>query len=112
MARQPRIVSPDAPPVPIIEDPHKVELARAELMTASQRMKRKLAAEPMVKVNGNPMFKQYIGKEYTYLFNDIPVTIRFDGRDYFYPKSIAENLVQKLNAIAVSNTPVDTLEKI
>jgi len=107
-----RQVPQDAPPVPVVEDVRKLDVAKTELETASKQMKRRLAKEPMVKVNGNPMFAAFIGKEYTYLFNDIPVTIRFDGRDYFYPKSIAENLSQKLKDIAVANTPVDLSERI
>jgi len=107
-----RTVSKDAPPVPVVEDISKVQVAQRELETASQRMRRQLFNEPQVKVNGNPMFKSYLGKEYTYMFNNIEVTIRFDGKDYFYPKSIAENLTSKLAEIAVANTPVDTYEKI
>ena len=107
-----RNLTNDALPVPEVDDGTKIEIAKRDLESASKKMKRQLMKEPMVKVNGNPMYRPFLGKEYTYMFNDISVTIKFDGNDYFYPKSIANNLNQKLAKIAVSNTPTDINEKI
>ena len=64
----------------------------------------KLKKEKFVEVNGNTMFKAYLGDFYTYLFNGVPVTIRFNGTNQKFRKSIAADLTKRLNEIANSKT--------
>lgn len=63
----------------------------------------KIKSEPMVAVFGNPMYAKYFGNVYSFDFQDYPVTIQFDGKTYFYHKTIAEMLQNKLNAAAMSH---------
>lgn len=69
--------------------------------------------EPKVKVYGSQIYVPSCGDVYTFTFNGFPVSIKFDGTWQEYPETIANMLIKKLDAIAVSNTPVrKTNEKI
>ena len=65
----------------------------------------KIKSEPMVAVYGNPLYATYLGDAYSFDYQDFPVTIRFDGKNYFYHKTIAEILQKKLDAAARANAP-------
>lgn len=65
----------------------------------------KLKNEPKVKVHGNVLFKEFLGDVYTFLYQDNPVTIKFDGTWQEYPETIATILMDKLDAAANTNTP-------
>ena len=78
---------------------------------SAERM-RKLAAEPRVEVYGNPLYEEFLGSSYSFLFNDIPVVITFDGQTYRYPKTIAELLQKKLDAAARANTAKKVSENV
>lgn len=65
----------------------------------------KLNSEPRVKVYGNPLYKTYLGDVYTFNYQDFPVTIVFDGKYHEYPQTIAELLMEKLDAAALSHIP-------
>lgn len=64
----------------------------------------KLKAEPKVKVWGNTLYKDFLGDVYTFLYQDYPVTIKFDGTWQEYPETIATILTKKLDAAADANT--------
>lgn len=64
---------------------------------------KKLEAEPKVLVYGNPLYKQYLGEVYSFLYNGNPVSIRFDGTSQPFPKTIAELIQTKLDAAANAN---------
>lgn len=66
-----------------------------------------LRNEPKVKVWGNVLYKEFLGDVYTFLYQDNPVTIKFDGTWQEYPATIAELLTKKLDAAANANTPKD-----
>ena len=65
----------------------------------------KIKSEPMVAVYGNPLYATYLGDVYSFDYQDFPVTIKFDGKNYYYHKTIAEILQKKLDASAMSNVP-------
>ena len=64
----------------------------------------RLKKEPKVKVYGNEIFQDQLGEVYTFLFNGLPVTIKFDGTYQAYPESVAKLLENKLSEIAKANT--------
>lgn len=64
----------------------------------------KLKKEKFVEIVGSTMYKAYLGDFYTYLFNGVPVTIRFNGTAQKFRKSIAEDLNKRLNEIANSKS--------
>lgn len=64
----------------------------------------KLAKEPKVMVYGNPLYKTFLGDVYSFLYQGNPVTIKFDGTEQPFPKTIAKLLQKKLDASANANT--------
>jgi len=63
-----------------------------------------LSKEKKVGVVGLEVYAQYLGTTYTFLLNGIPVSIKLNGTEQFYPESVATLLKNKLNAIGRSNT--------
>jgi hypothetical protein len=72
----------------------------------------KLKAEPRVKVLGMESFQNQLGEVYTFLYNGMPVTIKFDGTYQEYPESVAKLLESKLSEIARANVRRNTNVKI
>lgn len=77
----------------------------------AKRMK-KLSEEPKVEVYGNPLYEEFLGSTYSFLYNDYPVFITFDGKMYKYPKTIANLLQKKLDAAARANTAKKVSENV
>ncbi len=67
--------------------------------------------EKKVKVYGSPIYVPPCGDIYTFTFNGLTVSIKFDGTWQEYPETIAKMLIKKLDAIAVSNTPIKKLDQ-
>lgn len=75
-----------------------------KVSTPEQTRIERLKKEPKVKVYGNEIFQDQLGEVYTFLFNGLPVTIKFDGTYQAYPESVAKLLENKLSEIAKANT--------
>jgi hypothetical protein len=73
-------------------------------LTPEETRVQKLKKEPRVKVYGNEIFQDQLGEVYTFLYNALPVTIKFDGSYQEYPESVAKLLESKLSEIAKANT--------
>ena len=74
---------------------------------------KKYLAEPKETVLGSKIYVPYLGTVLTFTYNGFPVSIRFDGTNQEFPKTIARMLRKKLDEIAISNAPVSrTNEKI
>jgi CTP:phosphocholine cytidylyltransferase-like protein len=68
---------------------------------------RKLQKEQLVEVYGSTVYKKNLGDYFTFLINGYSVTIYFNGTYQKYPASIAKLLQKKLDAIAVSVSPIN-----
>jgi hypothetical protein len=77
---------------------------KKKILSPEQNRITKLKNEPKVKVYGNEIFQNQLGEVYTFLFNGLPVTIKFDGSYQEYPESVAKLLESKLSEIAKANT--------
>lgn len=73
-------------------------------LTPEESRVQKLKKEPRVKVYGNEIFQDQLGEVYTFLYNGLPVTIKFNGSYQEYPESVANLLESKLSEIAKANT--------
>jgi len=71
-----------------------------------------LFKEPKEVVNASPMYKEYLGDGYSFSYQDYPVTVLFDGKDHYYPATIARLIKAKLASAAESNTPIVKSESI
>lgn len=87
-----------------LSDKSTKALATDNTVLAKDRKKAiKLAKEEKVGIYGNPLYKQFLGDVYSFLYQGNPVTIKFDGTTQFFPKTIAELLQKKLDASANAN---------
>ena len=50
------------------------------------------------------IFAQYFGPVYTFLFNTIPVTVKFDGTTQKFPRFIAEEINRRIKEVSEANT--------
>lgn len=66
--------------------------------------------DEVVKFRGDKLYAQYFGKEYTFLYNAIPVTIKFDGSVQEFPKFIYDKIMEKIHEVSESNTPKVEIE--
>lgn len=66
--------------------------------------------DEVVKFRGDKLYAQYFGKEYTFLYNAIPVTIKFDGTVQEFPKFIYDKIMEKIHEVSESNTPKVEIE--
>ena len=56
---------------------------------------------------GQKIFADIFGSTYTFLYNTIPVTVKFDGSTQYFPKFVYDFLMKKINAVSDSNTNHD-----
>lgn len=75
------------------------------MRTYSQRMLSRFKGERQVKVLCPRAYALYFGTTYTALFNTIPVTVVFDGKEHEYPESVANWLQAKFLRVGDSNIP-------
>ena len=73
-------------------------------------MLQKCKSDEVVKFRGDKIYAPYFGKVYTFLYNAIPVTVRFDGSTQEFPKFIYEKIMEKIHEVSESNTPKVQIE--
>lgn len=73
-------------------------------------MLNKCKSDEVVKFRGDKLYAQYFGKVYTFLYNAIPVTIKFDGSVQEFPKFIYDKIMEKIHEVSESNTPKIQIE--
>lgn len=66
--------------------------------------------DEVVKFRGDKIYAPYFGKVYTFLYNAVPVTIRFDGSIQEFPKFIYDKIMEKIHEVSESNTPKVDIE--
>lgn len=70
----------------------------------------KCKSDEVVEFRGDKIYAPYFGKVYTFLYNAIPVTIRFDGSVQKFPKFIYDKIMEKIHEVSESNTPKVQIE--
>lgn len=61
--------------------------------------------EPQEPVYASEAYAPYFGTVWTVLFNLIPITVKFDGTEQMYPKSVARFLRKKIAKTTKVNIP-------
>lgn len=61
--------------------------------------------EPLEPVYASEAYALYFGTVWTILFDLIPITVRFDGSEQMYPKSVARFLRKKIAKTTKVNIP-------
>lgn len=86
------------------------EAERTYIKEKMNYMLNKCKNDEVVKFRGDKLYAQYFGKEYTFLYNAIPVTIKFDGTVQEFPKFIYDKIMEKIHEVSESNTPKVEIE--
>lgn len=86
------------------------EAERTYIKEKMNYMLNKCKKDEVVKFRGDKLYAQYFGKEYTFLYNAIPVTIKFDGSVQEFPKFIYDKIMEKIHEVSESNTPKVEIE--
>lgn len=73
-------------------------------------MLNKCKNDRVVKFRGDKVYAQYFGKVYTFLYNAVPVTIRFDGSEQEFPEFIYNKIQEKIHEVSEANTPKVVIE--
>ena len=91
----------------------ELSVKEAEKVYIHEKMKfmlDKCKSDEVVEFRGDKIYAPYFGKEYTFLYNAIPVTIKFDGSAQKFPKFIYEKIMEKIHEVSESNTPKVEIE--
>lgn len=86
------------------------EAERVYIREKMQYMLDKCKNDEVVKFRGDKIYAPFFGKVYTFLYNAIPVTVRFDGSVQEFPKFIYDKIMEKIHEVSESNTPKVQIE--
>ena len=80
------------------------EAEKTYIIEKKKYMLNKCKQDDVVEFVGQKIFANYFGPVYTFLFNTIPVTVKFDGSKQKFPRFIYNRLMEKINEVSESNT--------
>lgn len=88
------------------------ELAQREadktyILEKKRHMLNRAKNDEKVPFVGQKIFADIFGSTYTFLYNTIPVTVKFDGTTQYLPKFVYDFLMKKINKVSESNTNKD-----
>ena len=86
------------------------EAERVYIREKMQYMLDKCKNDEVVKFRGDKIYAPFFGKVYTFLYNAIPVTVKFDGSVQEFPKFIYDKIMEKIHEVSESNTPKVQIE--
>lgn len=96
-----------------IDANNELSASEAEKTYIKEKMKfmlDKCKNDEVVEFRGDKIYAQYFGKVYSFLYNGIPVTIRFDGSTQKFPRFIYDKIMEKIHDVSESNTPKVQIE--
>ena len=89
----------------------KLEITACELNNSSKcKGLDKCKNDEVMKFRGDKIYAPFFGKVYTFLYNAIPVTVKFDGSVQEFPKFIYDKIMEKIHEVSESNTPKVEIE--
>lgn len=80
------------------------EAEKTYIIEKKKFMLNKCKEDEVVEFVGLKLYANYFGPVYTFLYNGIPVTVKFDGSKQFFPRFIYEKVMQKINEVSDANT--------
>ena len=80
--------------------------AEKEYALAKRRyMLNKCKNDRIVTITPSKLYSNIFGSTYSFFYNGIPVTVKFDGTPQQFPAFIAEKIQEKILKTAEANTP-------
>lgn len=86
------------------------EAEKTYILEKKKFMLNKCKSDDVVEFVGQKIFANYFGPVYTFLYNTIPVTVKFDGSKQKFPRFIYNRLMEKINEVSDSNTNIVDIE--
>lgn len=86
------------------------EAEKTYILEKKKHMLTRCKNDRVVKFTGQKIFAQFFGEIYTFLYNGIPVTVKFDGSTQEFPEFVYNKIMDKISAVSESNTPKDIIE--
>lgn len=83
------------------------EAERTYVVEKKRDMLNKCKNDEVVKFVGQKIYAQYFGPVYTFMYNTIPVTVKFDGSTQEFPRFVYNKIVEKINLVSEESTPKD-----
>lgn len=80
------------------------EAEKTYIIEKKKFMLNKCKEDDTVEFVGLKLYANYFGPVYTFLYNGIPVTVKFDGSKQTFPRFIYEKVMQKINEVSDANT--------
>lgn len=80
------------------------EAEKTYIIEKKKFMLNKCKEDEVVEFVGLKLYANYFGPVYTFLYNGIPVTVKFDGSKQTFPRFIYEKVMQKINEVSDANT--------
>ena len=86
------------------------EAEKTYVIEKKRNMLNHCKSDDVVEFVGQKIFANYFGKVYTFTYNLIPVTVRFDGSKQYFPRFIYNRIVEKISEVSESNTNKEEIE--
>lgn len=78
---------------------------REYVIQKKKYMLNKCKEDEVVKFTGNKIYAQYFGKVYSFMYNTIPVVVKFDGSTQEFPRFVYEEIMRRIQRISEASTP-------
>lgn len=86
------------------------EAEKIYIIEKKKHMLNKCKEDDVVEFTPDKIYAQYFGEVYTFLYNTIPVTIRFDGTKQKFPRFIYNHIMKKIHKVSESNVSREKIE--
>lgn len=96
-----------------IDANNEMNLKESEKVYINEKMKYmldKCKSDKKVKFRGDKIWAPIFGKVYTFLYNGIPVTVKFDGTEQEFPEFVYNLIQEKIHETSEANTPKVSIE--
>ena len=78
---------------------------REYVIQKKKYMLNKCKEDEVVKFTGNKIYAQYFGKVYSFMYNTIPVVVKFDGSTQEFPRFVYEEIMRRIQRVSEASTP-------
>ena len=83
------------------------EADKTYIIQKKKHMLNRCKNDDIVEFVGLRIYAQFFGPVYTFLYNTIPVTVKFDGSKQKFPRFIYNHIMKKIAEVSDSNTNKD-----
>jgi hypothetical protein len=83
------------------------EADKTYIIQKKKHMLNRCKNDDTVEFVGLRLYAQFFGPVYTFLYNTIPVTVKFDGSKQKFPRFIYNHIMKKIAEVSDSNTNKD-----